>query len=430
MDFYSLNRIFANWNGETNFKTIEDYYKNIKMNFLFVSGRVPILNHIVGGAGVRSSALIKALAQIGNVDVISFVKEPIESHIPNCNVVYSKYVPNENRLLLNSVRNRVWRNLKLFFQPRNPHTYFYTNKEREKIVVYYHNQKHYDYVACHYIDDMVNCGLLRYLNKLIIDVDDNLVSITKFQLSNIDSAPLVIRLRNKWRTHSVGLMQRHILKNARLSFYSNMNEPPFERSVFLHNVPQIKGGVSDVTDLTPMRILFTGLLNYFPNRYGIIHFVERIFPLIKKKIPQLELNIVGLCNKEEVLLKLKSVNGVNVCGHVDNIQDEYINCRVAVVPIYHGAGTSVKFIEGVMMNRPVVSTPIGARGYSSVFKSDKHYMLAKTDQEFADSVIELLTNREKANEMTREAYTIGESYFSERKFVEIVKDAINKLQQQ
>jgi hypothetical protein len=51
------------------------------MNFLFVSGRVATLNHIDGGAGVRSTAMIKALAQKGNVDVISFVKEPIESHI-------------------------------------------------------------------------------------------------------------------------------------------------------------------------------------------------------------------------------------------------------------------------------------------------------------------------------------------------------------
>ena len=49
------------------------------MNFLFVTRRMAVMNSIRVGGGVRSTLLIEALSKLGHVDVISFVKEPIES---------------------------------------------------------------------------------------------------------------------------------------------------------------------------------------------------------------------------------------------------------------------------------------------------------------------------------------------------------------
>lgn len=392
------------------------------MNFLFVSGRVAILNNVYGGAGVRSSAMIEALSKIGHVDVISFMKEQINSDIPNCDIIFSKEIGSD----IQPFWNRVWFNMRLFVQPWNPYAYFYKNKEREAIVAHFFYQKRYDFVVCHYIDDTVSCGLMNFAEKLIIDVDDNLVTVTKRLLLNTSYKNFYSWMRIKWKTYMIGFMQRHLLENIKLSFYSNLLESPCKKSVFLHNVSQIKGGISDVADSTPMRILFVGIISYFPNRYGIIHFVENIFPLIRKKMPQVELNIVGLCD-DDVFSKLDSVEGVNVCGYVKDLKEEYLNSRVVVVPIYHGAGTCIKFIEGMMMNRPIVSTPIGARGYNMFFKANKHYMLAKTDQEFADCVLDLLVSKEKANKMAHQAYCIGETLFSKNRFLEIVKKSIDEI---
>ena len=81
------------------------------MNFLFVTRRMAVMNSIRVGGGVRSTLLIEALSKLGHVDVISFVKEPIESSIPNCDVIFSKGVPDGELTLW----DRMLLNLRLFF---------------------------------------------------------------------------------------------------------------------------------------------------------------------------------------------------------------------------------------------------------------------------------------------------------------------------
>ena len=222
-------------------------------------------------------------------------------------------------------------------------------------------------------------------------------------------------------------MQKWLLKRVKLSFYSNASEPPYKKSVYLHNVPLLSCPCSDVTESTPMRLLFVGNIDFLPNKKGIIHFVESIFPIIKERIPTVELNIVGLIKDQDTQSKLRSTNGVNVLGFVDCLQEEYQNCRAVIVPLYHGTGTSIKFIEGIMMNRPIISTQTGARGFNSIFKANQHYLLANSDQEFADHVVEVLSNLDKANLMARNAYEIGSVHFSKNSFFDVVRNSVENM---
>ena len=73
------------------------------MNFLFVSCEYGLLSHIDCGAAQRSTMLIKALAQIGHVDVITFYKETIYSTVQNCDVIYSKHNPKKPQSLMNKL---------------------------------------------------------------------------------------------------------------------------------------------------------------------------------------------------------------------------------------------------------------------------------------------------------------------------------------
>ena len=154
---------------------------------------------------------------------------------------------------------------------------------------------------------------------------------------------------------------------------------------------------------------------------------ENIFPIIKKRMPIVELNIVGLCNNPDIKTKLCSINGVNVLGFVEDVQEEYQNCRAVIVPLYHGSGTSIKFIEGIMMNRPVISTQMGARGFDNFFRSNQHYLLANSDQEFADHVVNVLSDLDKAKVMAREACGIAKATFSKESFFDVVKESIRNV---
>ena len=393
------------------------------MDFLFVTGHTPVMNRTQTGGGVRSTLLIEALSRLGHVDVISFVKEPVDSSMPNCDVIYCG-VTHKGVLTL---WDRFLLNIRLFFSPWRPGGYYVVDKEQESIISRYYYAKHYDFVVCHYIDDVVQCGLMRYADRLIVDADDNLVSVAKRRLANTPLHHPYSWMKAFWRTIMIGKMQSRLLKRVKLSFYSNGDEPPYEKSVFLHNVPLLSCPCSDVKESTPMRLLFVGVIDFFPNKKGILHFAESIFPIIKKRMPIVELNIVGLCNNPDIKTKLCSINGVNVLGFVEDVQEEYQNCRAVIVPLYHGSGTSIKFIEGIMMNRPVISTQMGARGFDNFFRSNQHYLLANSDQEFADHVVNVLSDLDKAKVMAREACGIAKATFSKESFFDVVKESIRNV---
>ena len=136
-----------------------------------------------------------------------------------------------------------------------------------------------------------------------------------------------------------------------------------------------------------------------------------------------ELQIVG-DGEPDFLDYLNNKEGVRAVGRIDDLASEYQKAAVVVIPIYYGSGTSVKFVEGLLMNRPVVSTPVGARWYSETCRDRIDYMLAHNDEEFISKTINLLSSPTKSRDMAKRGYVIGEKMFSQRKFCEIVKNAI------
>lgn len=391
------------------------------MNILFVSCYFRLFGNLDCGGANRSNMFLKALSQIGDVDVISFYREPQTSDIPNCHVVWDNYIANKPGFITKKMRK-----LRLLFSPDSPHAYYPINRQYESVVMRFLGKKRYDIVSCRYIMDAVSCGLDKYPDRLVIDVDDNLVSAFKRNQSIlIRKYPWTMAMAS-FECRHVGLMQEKFLSKVRCSFYSNILEPTSKESVYLHNVTSHTPSLPEITEKTPLRLLIVGWLDFFPNKNGVLYFVEKIFPQIKKKNPGVELHIAGKTKDTELLRRLNSVDGVLALGYVENILEEYRNCRAIVVPIYEGAGTSVKFIEGMMMNRPVLSTPMGVRGFEHLCIADEHYMLAETDEQFVDKAHVLLNSVSKAKALAQAAKEIGTNNFSHEKFYNIVQNEICK----
>lgn len=393
------------------------------MKILFVNCKFKLFDGIYCGAANRNSMFIKGLTQFGQVDVISFRGDDGKSDIENCNLVFSKdikTIPVKSNKIISFLKK--WTGL--LFHPYSVDNFYRVNKERKKIVEHYLKSNQYDFIACRYVDDAIKCGLIEYHNKLIIDVDDNPVTALRRDLTTY----IFRHVWGKWemqiRLAVLGKVIENILRTVRCSFYSNILEPPFSGAVFLHNTTTLKESIPDITEDTPMRMLIVGYIDYFPNKLGIQHFVENVFPLIRKKIPGAELHIVGKSADKFFLDMLNSIDGVSALGFVDDITEEYKSSRVILVPIYVGSGTSVKFVEGLQMNRPIVSTPMGVRGFEHICYDGIHYMLANDDNDFANKVLELFTSLEKSIMMSHQAYKVCVEHFSQKKFMEIMKEAI------
>lgn len=390
------------------------------MNILFVSKRFRVFGQLDCGAANRSYMFVKALAQIGQVDVVSFCDGSQQSDIKNCRLVWGSNVE-ENK----SIVHRVVKNIRLVLTPWAVSGYYECEKKKQEIVKKIYNEKKYDIVACRYIEDAVSCGLIEFMDKLVVDVDDNLTSVYLREMSTLKksiwSKPLAM-----WRYRHAYLMQKRFLQRVKCSFYSNITEPPYCASVYLHNISILKPNYSLITKDTPQRLLIVGWLDYTPNKTGTLFFAKEIFPRIKAKLPEAELRIVGKSKDKDLLNQLNSLEGVVALGYVEDIINEYVNCRAVVVPVFSGSGTSVKFVEGMIMNRPLLSTSMGARGFEKFCFPNEHYLLAETDDVFVENAIILLNSIDVGNKIAHKAYDVVTTNFSHDRFIEIVSDEIRK----
>jgi len=135
-------------------------------------------------------------------------------------------------------------------------------------------------------------------------------------------------------------------------------------------------------------IICTGNMSYFPNANGVRYFVEKIFPLVKSRVPGARFLAVGQ-NPPASVRRLGSPDVV-VTGAVPDIRSYYLRSVVAVSPIRFGSGTLNKVLEPMALGVPVVATPVGTEGLP--MKNGEHLLIAESAEDFADRVVELLVD--------------------------------------
>jgi glycosyltransferase involved in cell wall biosynthesis len=134
-------------------------------------------------------------------------------------------------------------------------------------------------------------------------------------------------------------------------------------------------------------LLFCGAMDYSPNVDGIRWYFEAVDPLVRERMPQRRILIVGRDPKPEVR-SLGSIPGVEVTGGVPDVRPYYQRSWGQIVPLRIGGGTRLKIVESLCIGCPVVSTTIGAQGLE--LASEEHLLLADKPAAFADAVLRLL----------------------------------------
>jgi O-antigen biosynthesis protein len=129
-------------------------------------------------------------------------------------------------------------------------------------------------------------------------------------------------------------------------------------------------------------IMFLGGFGHSPNIDAVQWLVNDIFPLIRKKIPNIQLDIVG-SNPTEKITELAS-DSINIVGYVSDMSPYFEKVRVFVAPLRYGAGLKGKIVTSMFYGVPVVTTYVGNEGLGLVNKEDG--MLADDPKEFADKV--------------------------------------------
>jgi polysaccharide biosynthesis protein PslH len=158
------------------------------------------------------------------------------------------------------------------------------------------------------------------------------------------------------------------------------------------------------------RLLFLGSLDWMPNIDGIHWFVTNIYPQVKAKHPHVLLDIGGRRPGESVLSLAKNDPTIRVCGDVKDVRPYIAAADLFIVPLRIGSGTRLKIYEAMAMEKPVVSTSIGAEGLP--LQDGKHLALADSPADFADRLTALLENPEKKLQLASRGYSLVTTHYS------------------
>jgi len=137
-------------------------------------------------------------------------------------------------------------------------------------------------------------------------------------------------------------------------------------------------------------VIFSGNLEYHPNRSAVRFFRVEIWPLLRKRWPGLVWRIIGK-NPEAVASLVGGDRRIDLRGPVVDAVDELARARVAIVPLLAGSGTRLKILEAWAAGVPVVSTTIGMEGLPA--RDGEHLLVADGAAGFADAVSRLLACR-------------------------------------
>ena len=134
-------------------------------------------------------------------------------------------------------------------------------------------------------------------------------------------------------------------------------------------------------------ILFVGGFTHKPNIDAVEWFVGEIFPLIRKKLPDVLFHIAG-SKMPKKIREMEAQPGVVVCGWVPDLSDLFRTSRVFVAPLRYGAGVKGKIGQSLSFGLPVVTTSIGAEGMFLV--PGVNAAVADDPKVFSDLVVHLL----------------------------------------
>ncbi len=150
----------------------------------------------------------------------------------------------------------------------------------------------------------------------------------------------------------------------------------------------------------PGSIVFTGVMDYFPNADAVIWFCDEILPLVQAQIPEANLTICG--NRPTApVWRLAQRRGVSVTGWVPDTRPYLDAAEVFVAPLRVARGVQNKLLEALAMGLPCVASGAAWRG--TVVPQGDGVLVTDDAADFAELVVRLLREPALRTEMAVKA---------------------------
>ena len=171
-------------------------------------------------------------------------------------------------------------------------------------------------------------------------------------------------------------------------------------------------------------MVFTGVMNYYPNVDGCAWFVREVLPRIAARIPAARMTIVG-SNPTRAVVRLGRDPRVTVTGRVPDTRPFLRQASIVIAPLRMARGIQNKVLEGMAMGLPVVATTAAAQGVGAV--PGMHYVVADDARTMSDSIVRLFKDERLRAELGSNAREFVETHYRWEDTLEPLTSLVRQL---
>jgi len=388
--------------------------KNNLMNILFFTARIPYPPD--RGDRIRPYYMIKHLSQKHSVSLLTFTDsgnelwrlEELKKYCQDVEVVVMSKLRSYSNLLLH-----------LFSKKPFQCSYYDSKIMRQKIKRLM--QKHKFHIV--HIFPLRLAEYTKYFgnSRVVIDFCDS-KALLHNRLMYLRSNP-IMKLVNFVEWLKMRFYESRICKSgARCIAISLVDKKTIEKRSNLKQLEIVPNGV-DLSYFATQRIpeeenslIFIGSMDVIWNVDAVLYFYKKIFPVIREKITDIKLYIVGR-NPSPKIKQLNRDPNVIVTGDVLDVRPFIARSALSIVPMRVGAGIKNKILESMAMKKPVISTAIGAEGIE--VRDNEDILIADDPYDFALNAVKMLENGYLRNRLVENGYKLVRKKYS---WVSVVDD--------
>jgi glycosyltransferase involved in cell wall biosynthesis len=287
----------------------------------------------------------------------------------------------------------------------------------------------YDLVVGRYLRTVTVCGLFDAGPPVLLDVDDHQPHLLRQRLPHVDPFTRRTLQRQLRFTEQVWDSLLPASRHQWISLAADRSQAHLGQATLLPNIPfsldESLPRVLPFPEDGPPRLGVLGTWTYSANAVGLSHFLEAVWPLVRREIPEGRL-LVGGKIPSRLYRKWGRVPGVELLGYLADIDVLYRRAWALLTPVPFGGGTNIKTLEAAAKGRGGVATLAGSRGYEDTLCRSGGLHAASTDGEMAAACLRLLGDRDTAREAGQCARSSVESNYNWAVFAQAVAEGLEK----
>lgn len=158
-----------------------------------------------------------------------------------------------------------------------------------------------------------------------------------------------------------------------------------------------------------------GSMHWEPSRSAAERLITRIWPLMKRTIPNAKLLIAGW-NAVRHLNRYSSLPDLTLVDNLSHPSEFFLRAGVMVYAPSCGSGMKVKVMEAMAYGVPVVTTWEGVEGVD--YENGRECWVGESDEELAEYACRVLENSNETRQMRDAARSLIEQRYSPRPVVD------------